>query len=113
MISADEDNPSSWKTIESCGGLLDRVITKEGKPLKVYRIDLSVPKIMKKSLSGKALQKNLKVEKAKIKIEKKAKFRAKTEKKLVEKSERKIAHKKANAQKKFEAKKQKRIIPKI
>ena len=41
MISAYEENITSWKTIERCGWVLDRIIMKEGKLLKIYRIDNS------------------------------------------------------------------------
>lgn len=40
LISADEDNPASWKTIESCGGVYDGSIVKDGKALKIYYINL-------------------------------------------------------------------------
>ena len=36
MISADEDNPASWKTIEFCGWVYSKTIMKDGKPLKIY-----------------------------------------------------------------------------
>ncbi len=38
LISADEDNPASWKTIESCGWIYLKSIIKEGRQLKVYWI---------------------------------------------------------------------------
>ncbi len=41
MISAYEENIASWKTIERCGWVFDRIIMKEGKSLKIYRIDNS------------------------------------------------------------------------
>ena len=40
MISADEDNPASWKTIESCGGIFSKSILKDEKLLKIYKIHL-------------------------------------------------------------------------
>lgn len=40
FISADEDNPASWRTIESCGGVLYNIKEKEGKNLKIYSINL-------------------------------------------------------------------------
>lgn len=40
IISADDDNPASWRTIESCGGQLIKTITKDDKILRVYSIKL-------------------------------------------------------------------------
>ncbi len=40
LISAFEDNPASWKTIEKCGWKFEKIVAKEGKDLKVYAIDL-------------------------------------------------------------------------
>lgn len=40
LISAHEDNPASWKTIESSGGEYIKTIDDEGKNLKVYWIKL-------------------------------------------------------------------------
>ncbi len=42
LISADEDNPASWKTIERCGGVFDRMVWRERdqKNLKLYWIGL-------------------------------------------------------------------------
>ncbi len=40
LISAHEDNPASWKTIERVGGEYVRTIDDEGKNLKVYWINL-------------------------------------------------------------------------
>ena len=38
LISADEDNPASWKTIESCGWVFLKKIEKEWRYLKIYTI---------------------------------------------------------------------------
>ena len=40
LISANEDNLASWKTIEVCGWVFEKTIEKEGKMLKVYWITL-------------------------------------------------------------------------
>jgi predicted acetyltransferase len=40
MISANEDNPASWKTIERCGGIFDKIVMKDEEPLKLYYIEL-------------------------------------------------------------------------
>lgn len=42
LISADETNLASWKTIETCGWILDRIIWRERdqKNLKLYWINL-------------------------------------------------------------------------
>jgi hypothetical protein len=99
------EDASSWKTIESLGGIYVKTIDEEGKNLKVYSLRAT------RKPPRKSIQAKVRAEKARAKIERKAEFRAKTEKKLVEKSERKIAHKKANAQKKFESKIQKKKAP--
>ncbi len=41
IISANEDNIASWKTIESCGGKYIKTIDQDGKDLKVYSIYVS------------------------------------------------------------------------
>ena len=38
IVSAHEDNPASWKTIEGCWGVLLKIVQKEWKNLKVYTI---------------------------------------------------------------------------
>jgi predicted acetyltransferase len=38
VISADEDNPVSWKTIESCGWILQKIIIKDEKKMKIYHL---------------------------------------------------------------------------
>jgi predicted acetyltransferase len=32
LVTCDQDNAGSWAVIESCGGVLDSVVTLEGKP---------------------------------------------------------------------------------
>jgi hypothetical protein len=54
--------------------------------------------------SRKAVRAKIRADKMKEKIDRKAAFRRKTDKKLAEKEKRKVYHKKANAQKKFQAK---------
>jgi hypothetical protein len=127
LISADEDNPASWRTIEQCGGVLEKVIKKDEKLLKVYWIDLALhsgldpiknklkkspsnesPPLSPKKLSRKEIQAKARAEKAKAKLARKAAFRHKTEKKLKEKEERKVYHKKENTQKKFQKKLEKK-----
>ncbi len=70
------------------------------------------PDVPKKP-SRKEIQKEIRIEKARLKIQRKESFRKKTEKKLAEKAERKTYHKKENAQKKFMAKiEKKKLFPK-
>ena len=40
VVSADETNPASWKTIEHCGGVLYDTKEENGKILKIYTIVL-------------------------------------------------------------------------
>lgn len=40
MISAHEDNPASWRTIESCGWILQKIIEKDEKLLRIYSINI-------------------------------------------------------------------------
>jgi predicted acetyltransferase len=41
-LSADEDNPASWKTIERCGGVFYKTLIKDNIPLKFYHIHTSI-----------------------------------------------------------------------
>lgn len=40
LLTADEDNPASWKTIESCWGVFERTAEKDGRTLRRYWITL-------------------------------------------------------------------------
>jgi predicted acetyltransferase len=40
VISADEDNPASWRTIEKCGWKLIDMKVNDGKNQKIYTIEL-------------------------------------------------------------------------
>lgn len=40
LLSADDDNPTSWKTIEANGGVFERMTEKNGKLLRIYWISL-------------------------------------------------------------------------
>ncbi len=40
LLTADEDNPASWKTIESCWGIFERTTEKDWRTLKRYWITL-------------------------------------------------------------------------
>ena len=40
VISADEDNPASWRTIEKCGWKLVDMKVNDGKNQKIYTIEL-------------------------------------------------------------------------
>ncbi|MBP6981609.1 GNAT family N-acetyltransferase [Candidatus Gracilibacteria bacterium] len=40
LLSADDDNTASWKTIEANGGIFDRMTEKNGKLLRIYWISL-------------------------------------------------------------------------
>jgi hypothetical protein len=68
----------------------------------------------KEKPSRKEMQRKMKADKIRLKMERKEWFRKKAEKKLVEKEERKAFHKKENAQKKLRAKlEKKKISPKL
>ena len=69
-------------------------------------VSMSSPLVpnVEKMPSRKDIQRGIRAEKLRLKNERKAALRRKTEKKLAEKAERKVFHKKANAQKKFQAK---------
>jgi predicted acetyltransferase len=40
VVSADETNPASWKTIENCGGVFYDTKEQDRKVLKIYTITL-------------------------------------------------------------------------
>ncbi len=40
MIGANDDNPASWKTIESCGGIFEKFTLHEWKKSRIYWINL-------------------------------------------------------------------------
>jgi predicted acetyltransferase len=40
MIGANDDNPASWKTIESCGGIFEKFTLHEWKKSRVYWINI-------------------------------------------------------------------------
>lgn len=40
MLTAYEDNPASWKTMEALGGKLDRIVDFDNKRMKVYYINV-------------------------------------------------------------------------
>ncbi len=40
VISADEDNPASWKTIERCGWVFIQMKVNDGKNQKIYTLNL-------------------------------------------------------------------------
>lgn len=40
MIGANDDNPASWKTIESCGGIFEKFTLHEWKKSRIYWIEL-------------------------------------------------------------------------
>lgn len=40
MIGANDDNPASWKTIESCGGIFEKFTLHEWKKSRIYWIKL-------------------------------------------------------------------------